>query len=118
MSDAIGFKSGTTFGTCTADTQYWQDIYRDGESDWLDVDLNPIVGHGSDDTPVDDQVTTVITTDTTAVIARGFSTHQVIPLQSPLVVPGASTFYWNGQGSVTTGDGRPCGLEPGVPAFE
>lgn len=60
----------------------------------------------------------MITTDTTAAIAPGFSSNQTIALASPLVVPGQSTFYWNGQGSVTTVDGFPCGLQPGQPAFE
>lgn len=117
MSDAIDFTSASTFGTCSTGVLYHQDIYRDGESDWKDIDLGTIVGHGSDDAPVDDHVAIVLTTDTTAAIARGFSGNQVVQLETPLVVPGSSTFYWNAAGSVTTEDGRPCGLQPGRPAF-
>jgi hypothetical protein len=118
MSDVIGFESASSFGTCEANVAYEQDIYREGQSDWKDADLNPIIGTGTDDAPINDHVALVITTDTTAAIARGFSSNQVIALASPLVVPGQSTFYWNGQGSVTTVPGFPCGLEPGQPAFE
>lgn len=85
---------------------------------WKDVDLNPITGHGSDEVPVNDGVTVVLTTDTTAAIARGFSGNQVVQLASALTVPSSSTFYWNGGGSVTTEDGRPCGLMPGRPTFQ
>jgi hypothetical protein len=118
MSDAIDFTSASTFGTCTTGVLYHQDIYRDGETDWKDVDLVTIIGHGTDESPVDDHVSIVMTTDTSAAIGRGFSTHQVIRLESPLVVPGSSTFYWNAAGSVTTEDGWPCGLQPGRPTFE
>jgi hypothetical protein len=119
MSDVIGFRPAATFGNCDAATDYRMDIYRDGQTDWKDADLNQVTGSGTDEAPVDDHVTIAITMDTTAAITRGFSTNQVIPLASPLVVPSQSTFYWNGDGSVTTADdGRPCGLEPGRPAFD
>jgi hypothetical protein len=117
MSDVIGFTSATTFGTCEAGTVYTQDIYRDGETDWKDVDLNSITGHGSDEVPVNDGVTIVLTTDTAAAIGRGFSGNQVVQLASALPVPSSSTFYWNGEGSVTTADGWPCGLMRGRPTF-
>ena len=118
MSDVVGFESASSFGTCEANVAYEQDIYREGQSDWKDADLNPIIGTGTDSVPSNDHVALVMTTDTTAAIARGFSSNQVIALASPLVVPGQSTFYWNGQGSVTTEPGYPCGLQPGAPAFE
>ena len=118
MSDVIGFRPATTFGNCDAATDYRMDIYREGQADWKDAELNQVTGSGTDEAPVDDHVTLAITMDTTAAIARGFSTNQVIALASPLVVPSQSTFYWNGDGSVTTADdGRPCGLEPGRPSF-
>jgi hypothetical protein len=120
MSDVIRFQPATTFGTCVAGTDYQQDIYR-SDSDsipWVDMDLNPIVGTGSDSIPVDDHVTIVMTTDTAAAMARGFSQNQIVPLGSSLVVPGSSTFYWGAEGSVSTADGRPCGLEKGTPAFQ
>ena len=118
MSDVVGFESASSFGTCEANVAYEQDIYREGQTDWKDADLNPIIGTGTDSVPSNDHVALVMTTDTTAAIARGFSSNQVIALASPLVVPGQSTFYWNGQGSVTTEPGYPCGLQPGAPAFQ
>jgi hypothetical protein len=119
MSDVIRFQPATTFGTCVAGTEYQQDIYRSDSDDnpWKDMDLNDIIGTGSDSLPVDDHVTVIMTTDTAAAVARGFSMNQIVPLASGLVVPGSSTFYWGAQGSVSTGDGRPCGLEKGTPAF-
>jgi len=119
MSDVIRFQPATTFGTCDAGTEYEQDIYR-SDSDsipWKDMDLNDVVGTGSDSIPVDDHVTIVMTTDTAAAMARGFSQNQIVPLGSGLVVPGSNTFYWGAEGSVSTADGRPCGLEKGTPAF-
>jgi hypothetical protein len=118
MSDVIGFESASSFGTCEANVAYETDIYREGQTDWKDADLNPIIGTGTDSVPSNDHVALVMTTDTTAAIGRGFSGNQVIALASPLVVPGQSTFYWNGQGSVTSEPGYPCGLQPGAPAFE
>jgi hypothetical protein len=119
MSDVIRFQPATTFGTCDAGTEYQQDIYRSDsdETPWKDMDLNDIVGTGSDSIPVDDHVTIVMTTDTAAAMARGFSKSQIVPLGSGLVVPGSSTFYWGAEGSVSTGEGRQCGLEKGTPAF-
>ena len=119
MSDVLRFKPATTFGTCVAGAEYEQDIYR-ADSDsipWKDIDLNDVVGTGSDSIPMDDNVTIVMTTDTAAAMARGFSKSQIVPLGSGLVVPGSSTFYWGAEGTVSTGDGRPCGLEKGSPAF-
>jgi hypothetical protein len=118
MSDVVSFSPATTFGNCTAGTDYEMDIYRVGETDWRDADLNPITGTGTDSVPSNDRVTLVITTDTTAAITRGFSSNQTVHLASPLVVPNASTFYWNGEGSVTSEDPWPCGLNPGAPAFD
>jgi hypothetical protein len=118
MSDVVGFESASSFGTCEENVAYEQDIYREGQTDWKDVDLNPIIGTGTDSVPSNDHVALVMTTDPTAAIGRGFSDNQVIALASPLVVPGQSTFYWNGQGSVTTEPGYPCGLQPGAPAFQ
>jgi hypothetical protein len=118
MSDVVGFESASSFGTCEENVAYEQDIYREGQTDWKDADLNPIIGTGTDSLPSNDHVALVMTTDPTAAIGRGFSSNQVIALASPLVVPGQSTFYWNGQGSVTSEPGYPCGLQPGAPAFQ
>jgi hypothetical protein len=119
MSDVIRFQTATSFGTCVAGTDYQQDIYRSGSDSipWKDIDLHDVIGTGSDSIPVDNHVTVVMTTDTSAAIARGFSTNQIVRLGSGLVVPGSNTFYWGSEGSVSTGSGRPCGLEKGTPAF-
>lgn len=60
----------------------------------------------------------VLTTNTESAIVRGFSPNQVIPLQHSLVVPAATTFYWNGEGSVVSVESYPCSLQPGRPTFE
>lgn len=117
MSDVIRVVPDTTFGVCVAGTEYSGDIYREGQSDWKDVDLNSIVGTGTDSVPADDRVTLIMTRDTAAAQARGFSTNQVLTLSSDLVVPAQSTFYWNGQGTVTD-DGGQCGVNPGHPSFQ
>ncbi len=117
MSDVIRVQPATTFGVCDSTVEYAGDIYRAGETDWKDVDLNPIIGTGSDSVPADDHVTIVLTRDTTAAQNRGFSTHQTLPLASDLIVPSQSTFYWNGQGTVTDAGGQ-CGVNPGQPSFQ
>ncbi|MEO8198973.1 MAG: hypothetical protein ABI679_00495 [Gemmatimonadota bacterium] len=117
MSDVIRMKPLTSFGTCVAGTEYAGDIYRDGQTGWKDVDLNPIVGTGTDSLPADDHVTLFMTRDTSAVIARGVSGNQAITLGSDLVVPGTTTFFWNGQGSVVD-EGGQCGINPGRPSFQ
>ncbi len=117
MSDVIRVVPDTSFGNCVAGTEYPGDIYRAGETDWKDVDLNQIIGTGTDTVPADDRVTIILTRDTTAAIARGFSTHQTLGLGSDLIVPGQATFYWNGQGTVTDAGGQ-CGVNPGNPSFQ
>ncbi len=117
MSDVFRVEPATTFSVCTAGTEYAGDIYRAGETDWKDIDLNPIIGTGSDSVPADDHVTIILTRDTTAAQARGFSTNQTLELSSDLIVPAQTTFYWNGQGTVTD-EGGHCGVNPGHPSFQ
>ena len=116
MSDVIGMVPATSFGACVAGTFYSGDIYRDGETDWKDADLNPIIGTGTDDAPIDDHVAIFLTGNPAAVEARGASDNQVVLLHSDLIVPGQSTFYWNAEGSVTE-EGGACGIQPGQPEF-
>lgn len=116
MSDVITVVPDSSFGDCVAGVSYPGDIYRDGETDWKDVDLNPIIGTGSDSFPQDNQVVIFMTRDTSAALARGISGNQLIQLGGDLVVPGQSTFYWNGQGSVVS-EGGQCGVNPGRPEF-
>ncbi len=116
MSDVLRMKPATSFGPCVAGTEYSGDIYREGETDWIDVHGNPIIGTGTEDVPSDDRVTVFLTRDTAAAMARGVSSHQIVQLRSDLVVPASSTFYWNGQGSVQVENGR-CSILPGAPEF-
>ncbi len=116
MSDVIAMQPATSFGACVAGTEYLGDIYRDGDSSWVDVNMNQVIGTGSDSFPVDNHVTIFMSTDTAAALARGISDNQLISLGSDLIVPGQSTFYWNGEGSVVT-NGVECGINPGRPTF-
>jgi hypothetical protein len=117
MSDVLHFSTATSQDGCAAGVDYVSDVYRVRETDWLDMNGAAVIGHGSDDAPVDDGVTLLLTTDPAAVQARGYSPHQIIALTSDLVVPGQSTFYWNGAGSVVS-EGGGCYINPGVPSFE
>jgi hypothetical protein len=116
MSDVLSMKPATSFGACVAAHEYTGDIYRDGETDWVDVNLNPVVGTGTDEVPADNHVTIFMTRDTAAVLARGVSRHQIVPLQSSLIVPGQSTFHMDASNAVLT-DGSQCGIDPPVMSF-
>lgn len=116
MSDVLNMKPGATFGACVAGANYAGDIYRAGESDWVDVNLGHITGTGTDDVPADDHVTIFMSRDTAAAMARGISPHQLLPLQSSLVVPGQTTFRMDASNAVAT-NGVQCGIEPPVMSF-
>ena len=116
MSDVIHMTPATSFGACVAGTDYAGDIYRSGEVDWKDVNLNSIIGTGTDSVPAHDRVTIFLARNAPAAIARGLSVHQVIPLSSDLVVPAQTTFFWDATGTVQT-DGVQCGVNPGQPSF-
>ena len=116
MSDVIHMTPASTFGACVAGTDYPGDIYRAGQTDWKDVNLNQIIGTGTDSVPSNDHVTIFMPRNALAAIARGLSVHQVIPLSSDLVVPAQTTFYWDATGTVQT-DGVQCGVNPGQPSF-
>lgn len=119
MSDVLTMTPDRTFGPCDSTQTYVGDIYRDGESDWIDQDGNQIVGHGTDDAAgaVDDHVAIFFTTDSTAALARGVSSHQLVPLGTPLVAPGRSTLYWDMSGAVQD-EGGFCSILPRPLYFE
>lgn len=117
MSDVVKVSPAATFGACVAGTVYAGDIYRDGESDWKDVNLNTIVGHGTDELAVDDHVTLFMTRDTSAAMARGISRHQTLPLGAALLVPGQSTFRMDASQAVASW-GSGCGAEPPSVSFQ
>lgn len=117
MSDLVRIRPAVSFGSCDPGTLYTSDVYRDGETDWLDADGNSIIGHGTDDAPAEDQVTLFLTRDPHQAAANGWSTHQLLQLGSDLVVPGTSTFYWNGDDTIVSANGS-CGVNPGRPEFQ
>jgi hypothetical protein len=119
MSDVLFMQPERTFGPCDASVVYDGDIYRDGESDWIDVDGNPIVGHGGDGLGqgVDDHVTIFFSADPTAALARGISPNQLVGMNQPLVSPGQSTMYWDMSGAVQD-EGGQCGILPRPITFE
>jgi hypothetical protein len=116
MSDVLRMKPATSFGACVAGVEYAGDIYREGETDWKDVDLNPVIGTGSDEAPVDDHVTIFMTRSPAAAIARGISENQVVELGSNLIVPGQSTFVMDASQAVLSW-GTGCGLEKPAISF-
>lgn len=119
MSDVLFMQPERTFGPCDATVVYDGDIYRDGESDWLDVDGSVVVGHGGDGLGqgVDDHVTIFFSADTSAALARGISRHQLVGMNQPLVSPGQSTMYWDMSGAVQD-EGGQCGILPRPITFE
>lgn len=117
MSDVLTAKSKTSFGSCVAGVAYTTDVYRAGQTGWVDTAGAAIVGHGTSAAPVDDHVTIVLTTDPAAAIAHGYLEDQVIALGSKLLVPSKTTLFWGGAGTVTsTASG--CGIEQGSPKFQ
>lgn len=116
MSDVLKMKPSTSFGACVAGVEYSGDIYREGESDWKDVDLNTVVGTGTDEVPADDHVTIFMSTDPAAALARGISEHQMVTLLSPMIVPGQNTFVMDASHAVMS-SGSNCGLEKIEPSF-
>jgi len=114
ISDILEFVPSADFGPCVMGTTYHTDIYRAGEVDWVDVAGNMIIGTGSDATPMDDMVDVFFSTDPPAVLGRGYSSSQVGLLGAAAVIPGASTFYFNGSGGVTD-EGGTCRMVPGTP---
>lgn len=113
MSDVLTMTPNKTFGPCDSTQTYVGDIYRDGETDWIDQDGNQIIGHGTDDAAgaVDDRVAIFFTTDSAAALARGVSTNQLVPMGTPLVAPGQSTLYWDMSGAVQD-EGGFCSILP------
>ena len=106
ISDVFSFVPATSFGPCTAGTTYQVDTYYDGETDFVDVDGNPITGSGDDASPVDNQVDVFFSTNPAAVIARGYSPNQVVPLENGPTIPGAATFVYDVRGQVIDENGE------------
>jgi hypothetical protein len=119
MSDVLYMQPERTFGPCDASVVYDGDIYRDGQSDWLDVNGSSVVGHGGEGPGegVDDHVTIFFSADTAAALARGISRNQLVGMNQPLVSPGQSTMYWDMSGAVQD-EGGECGILPRPITFE
>jgi hypothetical protein len=117
MSDQVRVIPDSSFGACAGGTQYVADIYGAGQVGYRDVNGIYATGSGTDEVPVADIVTLILSRNPTAAMEQGYSTHQIVPLGAPLVVPGTSTFYWNGGGTVISWNGY-CGVNPGMPEFQ
>jgi hypothetical protein len=117
VSDILHMRPATSFGDCDPAEEYSSDMYSDGETDWKDLDGQTIIGHGSDEAPVDDQGFVFMTIDPAAAISQGVREGQILPIGKPLVVPGQSTFYWNGDGTVASVNGQ-CALYAPHPEFD
>ncbi|MEO8451883.1 MAG: hypothetical protein ABI647_18980 [Gemmatimonadota bacterium] len=116
MSDVLRVTPSTSFGACHVNTEYAGDIYKDGETDWKDEHGSAIVGHGSEEAPVDDHVALFLTRSPEAALARGISPHQTLQLLSNLIVPGQSTFTLDASNAVLSAGGF-CGIQPPQPSF-
>lgn len=104
-ADAVAAKQPT----CLADTKYYFDTYREVRSAWKDMDGNPITATGTVDSPGEDTVYYFISTDPSQVGSKADS-GQTVTLETPLVVPGATTMQIQLKDSVTTNAGH-CWLD-------
>ena len=116
ISDVFTFVSESSFGNCVGGSTYTVDTYRDGQSGWFDVDGNPIAGSGTDASPVDNRVDVFFTTNPSAVLARGYSQFQIVPLTNGATIPGTSTFVYDVTGQVID-DGMACRSAGGTYGF-
>ena len=116
ISDVLTFTSASSFGPCVSGTTYTTDVYRTGETNWRDVDGAPIIGSGTDAAPVDNRPDVFFSTSPSAVIARGASSNQVVPLGTGAVIPGTNTFVYDVSGAVAD-EGGSCRILPGAYEF-
>jgi hypothetical protein len=114
MSDIISFVSPVTSGPCTAGVPTQHDIYRVPENDFLDLDLNPIVSHGTNASPVADGVFILFSVSPAAALARGFSPNQTYLMQKEIVVPTTATLYWDIANTIIDEMGF-CSVNPFAP---
>ncbi len=102
---------------CTHGVELTKDLYRAPDTDYKDLAGTPITAHGTDAVPAGDTVYFFASTDTASVTSA--SPNQTVPMSGALVVPGATTFYLDPSGSVTSTGGIPayCSLEGGRMGF-
>lgn len=121
IGDVLSFQPNATAaaafpGSCSQTETYTGDIYR-ADSDptpWHDINGNPIVGHGTDAVPVEDQVYIFSSTDVTVLLAGplGVSENQSLSLTGSLIVNGATSSTFNVDGTnYVVGANSTCGLE-------
>jgi len=118
ISDLLQFTPASTEGGCIGGVGYTHDTYRVGNEAvaFKNIDGTPITARGTDATPVEDQVWTFASTAPSAVVGRGYSPNQVVPLSAPLRVPGSTTFYWDATNALqSTGAG--CDIVAGAVGF-
>jgi len=128
MSDQIKFTPSTSSGSCTAGTEYTNDVCQTGDSMSVPDVAGSTQCHGSSTAPVDDTVYLYLTTNSYAGTGSGGggSTFTQPPtatslnglhLAAPFVVSGItkSKFVVNATGQVD-GTGSSCNLNP--PTFD
>jgi hypothetical protein len=122
MSDNIKYATGTTTGTCTADTDYTFDVCGNGTTNSVLIDGTAVTCNGSVDNTVAIYISTASTWTTgsgepfTAPTVDG-DTDSGVQLGSALVLATGSSrakFVVNGTGKVD-GSGGQCEMQP--PAF-
>ncbi|MDH3272522.1 MAG: hypothetical protein OEN56_14390 [Gemmatimonadota bacterium] len=116
ITDVMSFQSAVSGGACVAGTTYQGDVYPAGLEPFLDLSLGTIPATGTDAAPGEDGIFLMFSTTPSAVVGRGYSTNQVVPLTSALVIPDEITFSWDASNAVND-TGTSCNLEPDAPAF-
>ncbi|HEY4321551.1 MAG TPA: hypothetical protein VGM77_10275 [Gemmatimonadales bacterium] len=116
MSDVVQFTPATDLSPCQAGTVTSEDIYQAGSTDFRDLNLAQVVGHGGNGAGVDDQIYLIFTTDPASAEARGFSANQVIPILTALTPPATATFVWSAAGTVVP-SGFACTLPTSAIGF-
>jgi hypothetical protein len=122
VPDAVARAAFLQCRTLPPGSEYTTDLYRAPNNDFRRPDGSVIVAAGTRAAPVANRVFFYASTDRAAANARsgGPSVNQTVPLASPLVVPGQTTFYLDATNGVLGGvdDGTGfCVVEAGVMGF-
>ncbi|MCX6111957.1 MAG: hypothetical protein NTY22_01550 [Proteobacteria bacterium] len=111
-----------TAAVCSSTTTYTEDIFKADTPiiTYLNKDGTTINGQGTYTAPVEQVIYSYITTNPSAIIAKGAHAQQVLTLATPLIVPGQGTLYTDFTGQVskeTIGATTVCWLEQPVVGF-
>ncbi len=122
VPDAVARAAFPQCRTLPPGSEYTTDLYRAPDNDFRRPDGSVITAAGTRAAPVANRVFFFATTNPGAATGRsnGPSPNQTVPLASPLVVPGQTTFYLDATNGVLGGvdDGTGfCVVEAGVMGF-